>query len=61
MKDKSRLRINEATSRFTDDEFELLKWQAEKLNMSISQFIRLSTVKMISEIREAGNIPPGFL
>lgn len=61
MKDKSKVRTNVVETRFTDSEIDLVKWQAAHLNLSLSQFVRLSTVKMISEIREAGTVPPGFL
>lgn len=61
MKDKSKVRANVIETRFTDEEFDLVKWQAAHLNLSLSQFIRLSTVKMISEIREAGTVPQVFL
>ena len=57
MKDKTKLRLNTVETRLTDEEFELLRWQAGRCNVSLSQFIRFATVKLMAEIKEAGVSP----
>lgn len=53
MKDKSKLRSRMIVSRVTENEFFLFLKYAEQVNMSLSDFLRMSAVKECKKIKES--------